>query len=129
MQTVVLSVVSAAAVAFVLGIIWYAPLGFGDTWVEATARRAASGSGGPALGASFAALVASAVALEAVLRVTGVNSVAGGTWVGALAGALVALAMLSDYLFNGWPLDLFAIQAGYRVAYLVLMGVVLGAWP
>lgn len=128
MQSFVLSAVSAAAVAFVLGIIWYAPLGFGDTWVEASRRRAAARGGAPALGASFAALVASAVALGAVLRATGVDSVAAGAWVGVLAGLLAALAMLSDYLFNGWPLELFAIQAGYRVAYLVLMGVVLGAW-
>lgn len=125
----VLSIGAAAAVAAVLGVVWYSPFGFGDAWVEASERqRAASGaSSGPMLG-SFAATVASAIALGVVLRVAGISTVGAGAWLGLLAGVVVSASLLSDYLFSAWPLPLFAIQAGYRVAYLVLMGVVLSVW-
>jgi hypothetical protein len=128
-ESFVLLVFSAAGVAFVLGVVWYAPFGFGDVFLEAAGRRREDlGGAGLALGASFAALVASAAALGIVLRLAGIASVAGGAWVGALAGVLISMAMLSDYLFCGWPLGLFAIQAGYRICYLALMGAVLGVW-
>jgi hypothetical protein len=125
----VLSIGAAAAVALVLGVVWYSPFGFGDTWLEASERqRAARGSTtGPMLG-SFAALVVSAVALGVVLRVAGVTTAGAGAWFGLLAGVLVGASMLSDYLFSAWPLPLFAIQLGFRVTYLVLMGVVLAVW-
>lgn len=36
--------------------------------------------------------------------------------------------MLSDYPFCAWHLSLFAIHLGYRVTYLVLIGVPFGVW-
>jgi hypothetical protein len=77
---------------------------------------------------SFAALVVSAVALGVVLRVAGVTTAGAGAWFGLLVSVLVGASMLSDYLFQARPLPLFAIQLGYRVAYLVLMGVLLAVW-
>jgi Protein of unknown function (DUF1761) len=124
-----LQIAGATLVAFVLGIVWYAPFGLGEHWLEAVGKRPEDlrGSLRP-MAASLLALVVSATALGAVLRVAGVASVGGGAFLGGLAGVLVAAAMLSDYLFCGWPLGLFAIQASYRVAYLVLMGAVLAVW-
>jgi len=40
----------------------------------------------------------------------------------------VATSLFSDYLFCGWSMKLFLIQAGYRVSALALMGAVLGVW-
>lgn|GEM_PF-4347263 len=48
---------------------------------------------------------------------------------GGIAGALVAAAMLSDYLLCGWPLRLFAIQATFRALYFALVGAALAARP
>ena len=42
---------------------------------------------------------------------------------------LVATAMLSDSLFCGWGWKLYFIQSGYRLAYLVVMGAIIGGWP
>jgi hypothetical protein len=128
-ESFVLSVFSAAAVAFVLGVVWYAPFGFGDAFLAAAQKKREDlGGAAVAMGTSFAALVASAAALHVLLRMAGIDTVSGGAWVGTTMGVLVAAAMLSDYLFCGWPLTLFAIQAGYRVCYLALMGLVLGVW-
>ena len=125
----VLSIGGAAAVALVLGVVWYSPFGFGDAWVEASERQRAAGGDGyaPMLG-SFVATVASAIALGVLLRLAGVTTAGAGAWFGLLVGVVVAASMLSEYLFSAWPLSLFAIQAGFRIAYLVLMGVVLAVW-
>jgi len=36
--------------------------------------------------------------------------------------------MASDYAFCRWPMELFLIQAGYRVAYTVLSSAILAVW-
>jgi hypothetical protein len=125
----VLWIAASASVALVLGVVWYSPFGFGDTWLEASERqREASGSPYGGMLGSFVATVASALALGVVLRVAGITTVGAGAWLGLLAGVLVAASMLSEHLFSAWPLPLFAIQAGYRITYLVLMGALLAVW-
>jgi hypothetical protein len=125
----VLRVAAATAVALALGVVWYAPFGFGDAWLEARGRqRERFGASLAPMAGSLAALVASAVALGMLIRFVGVTTAEAGAWLGLLAGAMVGAGMLSDYLFSAWPLSLLAIQAGYRVAYFVLMGVFFAAW-
>jgi hypothetical protein len=129
-QETAIVIIGAAALAFALGFVWYSPFGLGDAWLEALGkRREELPSPGRAVAGGIVALVASAVALDVVLRVAGVRTIGAGAWMGLAAGVLVAAAMLSDYLFCGFSLRLFAIQAAYRVTYLVLMGVVLSARP
>ena len=125
----VLRVSAAVFVALVLGLVWYAPFGFGDAWLEATGRQRErlGGARGPMAG-SLVALVVSAVVLGVLIDVAGVTTAGTGAWLGGLAGVLVAAGMLSDYLFCALPLSLFAIQGGYRLAYFVMMGVVFAAW-
>jgi hypothetical protein len=125
-------VLSFAAATFVLGtlaLVWYSPFGFGDSFVEALGRqRERFGNDWQGMTWSFVALLAAAFALRALLRIAGVDSVAGGAFFGLLAGVLVSAAMLSDAFWSSAPLDSFAIQATFRLAYLVLMGVVYAAW-
>lgn len=125
----VLFVGAAAAVAAVLGLVWYAPFGFADSWLDACERqRAAYGDATGAMLGSLAALVVSGIALGIVMRAAGVTTVADGAWFGLLASVLAGASLLADYLFHALPLPVFAIQLGYRVAYFVLMGVLLAAW-
>jgi hypothetical protein len=128
LQDTAITLLGAVAVAFTLGFVWYAPFGLGEAWLDALGKtREELGSPGRVFGGALAALVASAVALDVLMRAAGVHTIPGGAWFGLGAGLVVAAAMLSDYLFCGWSLRLFAIQAAYRVMYLVLMGVVFGA--
>jgi len=123
---------SFAAATFVLGtlgLVWYSPFGFGDAFVEALARqRERFGNPWQGMTWTFVALLAAAFALRALMRIAGVDSVAGGAWFGLLAGVLVSAAMLADTFWTATPLEDFAIQATFRLAYLVLMGVVYAAW-
>jgi hypothetical protein len=125
-------ILTFAAATFVLGtlaLVWYSPFGFGDAFLEALGRQKER-HGNPWQGMtwSFVALLAAAFALRALLRTADVDSVAGGAWFGLLAGVLVSAAMLSEAFWAATPIEAFAIQATFRVAYLVLMGVVFAAW-
>lgn len=129
MRDLVLWVVSAVFVAAVLGVVWYSPFGFGDAWIAAIDRqRAQLRSPVRAMAASFVALVASALALGFALRILGVTGVYAGAVCGLLAGGIVTAATFSDYLFSAQPLALFGIQATFRLAYLVVMGIIFAAW-
>ena len=130
MSELVLWVAAASLVALVLGIVWYSPFGFGDAWVEAVARqREQLRNPLRVMAGSFVALVASGVALGVALKLLGISGVYAGAFCGLLAGVVVTAATLSDYLFAAQPLSLFAVQAFFRLAYLVVMGVVYAAWP
>jgi hypothetical protein len=123
-----IAVVGGVFVALMLGFVWYSPSAFGETWLEAVGRRPEDLRAAlrPMLG-SVGALALSSAALAGAIELADVRGVEAGALAGAIAGVLVAGAMLSDYLFCGWPLRVCAIQAGYRAIYLVLMGVALAA--
>jgi hypothetical protein len=125
----VLRIAAATAVALALAVVWYAPFGFGDAFVEARSlQRERFGPSIAPMASSLAALVVGGVALGILIRLAGVTTVGAGAWLGLLAAVMVGAAMLSDYLFSGRPLSLLAIQIGYQVAYFVLMGVLFAAW-
>ncbi len=127
----VLALGVAALSGMALGALWYSPLAFGPAWMAALGKQAEDlGSPLPAMAGSMLACLVSAAAIEVLFVMTGGAGLAAGATLGLLAGVgLVATAMLSDALFSDWGMRLYLIQAGYRVAYLVLMGMVVGAWP
>ncbi len=87
------------------------------------------GSAGPLIGGSIATCLVAAVTVDALIVLTGIDTVTGGLALGAALGlGIVAMAMASDALFSGWTLRLYIIQMSYRALYLVLMGGICGAF-
>ena len=114
-----------------LGAAWYSPVLFGNAWM------AELGMGeddiGPAgreiAGSVFSCFVAS-LAMATLQEGFGIDGVGPGLAVGATIGlGIVAMTMLSDALFSGWSLRLYAIQTGYRAGYVTLIGAIYGGWP
>ncbi len=124
-----LTVMVAAAGAFALGGAWYSPPFFGQRWLEALGpQKDRLGSPMQAMAWHFVVVVVTAFAMAWLAHVGGIVGAREGLLMGLGVGiAFVATAMLSDYLFAGWSNELFLIQAGYRIAYLGLMGAILGA--
>jgi len=55
--------------------------------------------------------------------------VLGGVKLGALVGiGFAAMVSLTANVYSDKPLSAWAIDAGYQVAYLIVMGVVLAVW-
>ena len=124
------AIIVATAVAFALGGLWYGPL-FGKAWLIAIGKTEddIKPSAEPFVVSAVAAL-ATCVVVAALMRMLDMTGLVSGLAFGFFTGmGFIATAMASDTAFCGWGWKLWAIQAGYRVSYSVLMGGIIGIWP
>lgn len=125
------AILAAAASAFVLGGVWYAPGVFGRGWMQECGFTADSlkkmGGAGRIFATSFVLELAMAFNLAAFLGPKA--SLAFGTFAGAAAGfGWVGLSFGVTYLFERRSLRIFFINGGYHAVAFTLMGAILGAW-
>lgn len=124
------AIIVAAIIPMVLGALWYSPVLFADPWLRAVGRTRDE-LGDAALGyvlSAIGALVSSYV-LARIVKWAEVDDL----WNGALIGIFVWAGFVATVLavttyFAGRPRALWAINAGYQLVALVLMGALLGAW-
>lgn len=121
----------AAIASMVIGSVWYGPL-FGKKWMasvgmtEKKMEEAKKGSIGKTYFITFLGSLVTAYVLAMLVGLMGT-----GGWVtGAQAGFLawlgfVAPVSLTNKLFEGKPMDLFAINAGNNLVSLLAMGAIL----
>ena len=124
------AVLTAAAVAFALGGLWYGPL-FGKAWMRAfnfTEADLAKGNMPLIYAAAFVFTLIPAGFLDILLDDHLANAMSGAVY--GLAAGLVFAAppTATQYLFEGRPLKAFVINAGYSVLALTVMGAIVGAW-
>ena len=124
-----LAILIATAVAFVLGGLWYGPL-FGQAWLTALGKTEEDIEPSPMpFVISFFTAALTSVVLAGLMLALGITGVVDGALFGLIVGiGFIATAMASDSAFCGWGMPLFLIQSGYRVAYSVLMGAIIGAF-
>lgn len=124
------AVLAAAASAFAIGGLWYSPLLFQRAWMKANNLTDADlGAGGQAkiFGLAFAFAVVMAFNLAMFLNAPD-TTVTWGAAAGALAAIWVALGIATVALFERRPFAYTAINGGYWVVSLAVMGAILGAW-
>lgn len=126
-----LAILAAAASAFALGGLWYAPAVFGRAWMQECGFTEESlqkmGGMGRIFAGSFVLELIMAFNLAAFIGPKA--SLSFGLFAGAAAGfGWVALAMGVTYLFEHRSLRFFLINAGYHAVAFTMMGAILGAW-
>jgi Protein of unknown function (DUF1761) len=129
-----LAILVAAVVAFLLGGLWYSPLLFARQWMAAHAHSpedvARMKADAPrAYGISFVAFLVMAAILQLVLNHLGANNWrSGALWAAHLwLGFAVTIGLMAN-VYSGKRFSVFAIDAGYQLVYLLVMGAILGAW-
>lgn len=123
------AILVATLAGFALGGLWYGPL-FGNAWLAAMGKAAEDlePSPTPFIVSAVTALI-TAIVLAALMVGLGISGWLGGLTLGLITGiGFIATAMASDTAFCGWGVNLFLIQAGYRVTYSIIMGAILGGW-
>lgn len=128
-----LAVLVAAMVYFVLGGLWYSPVMFAKPWMAlvGTSEEAIRQKGGVATAYLVAIVCSLIIAFVLAIFVEQQPSATlfSGAQTGLLAGlGLVAMTAFTTSTFEGRPLKLFLIDAGYNVVGFVLAGAILGAW-
>jgi hypothetical protein len=90
---------------------------------------AAGMSPAQAMGGQAVQTIITVLAMAAIVSWSGAGHVLEGLWVGVVAGAgLVAADGLKLVFFEGRPVQLYLINAGYSTLAVVVMGAILGAW-
>ena len=131
-----LAVLIAAVAAMAVGFLWYSQALFGKPWMKLMGYTAESMKGaqkemGKTYGISFVLALVTAYVLSHVMGLsmnffhytgvsTGLTS-AFWMWLG-----FVMPVQLTEVLFGRKVLNLFAINTGYQLASLLVMGIVLG---
>lgn len=125
--------ISVAALAPILvGLVWYSPFLFGKQWSEAHGydRDELQERAGRSLIISFACYLVMAYVLSAIFSMAGIASIADGMaltfllWLGFLA-----TLGLTAHLFSEKPFVIYLIDTSFQLVYVLLMGIILSAWP
>lgn len=124
------AVLAATIIAYVLGAVWYAPDVFGRRWLAALGKtRQELGNQIKAMIAQFFLTLLIALTMAVMVVRFGAVTALEGALIGVvLAVGLVAASLASDWIFCGFNPRLYWIQVGYKIAYITLIGAVLGAW-
>ena len=130
----IIAVVVAAIVTFGIGALWYSPLLFAKQWLEFNGygpeKVAAMRKDAPrAYGISFVCYLVMAAAFAVLVRMSHIDHLGGGAKLGFLLWlGFVAATGLTANVYSDKPLKAFALDAGYQLVYLVVMGLILVAW-
>ena len=127
------AVLVSAVLAFGIGSIWYGPL-FGKALqkeVGLSDEKIQSGNMIKIFGISFILTLIMAFGMAFLFhkvedaKVTWLVGLTHGLYIGV---AFVVTSMGVNYQYEGKSLKLWAINSGYQVLFLMLMGAILGAW-
>lgn len=127
-----LAVIVAAVAHFLLGAVWFTVLsqqwlnGIGKTLAQV---QADASSTGVAYTVAFLCNIVMARVLAQVIIATGQSSVLHGMKVGLFLWAgFVATTFMTAYVFEGRHVPIWAINAGYPLVGMLIMGAILGGW-
>jgi hypothetical protein len=125
-----IAILVAAFVPMVLGALWYSPMLFARPWMRAVGRTPEEISGA-SLGYAISAIgaVVTSYVLARIVRWAEVDDLLNGALVGLLVWlGFVATVLAVNTWFGGRPRALWAIDAGYQLVALLIMGAIHGAW-
>jgi hypothetical protein len=129
-----LAVIIAALSAFAIGSVWYSPLMFSVNWQKALGlsdEDIKNANMFLIFGFSFVLMLVMAIGLALLFMVLNPN---GSTWIlGLKQGLFVGVFFIStsygvNILYQRKSFKLWAIDSGYQVLLLGLMGTIIGAW-
>lgn len=133
-----LAVVVCVLVSFAVGFVYFSPKVFFDMWWKALGKTQKDQPGAGGMGMTWSmttvASIVQAVAMAFMVPALGSTMTGGINAVnGALTGFMLwlpfmAATSLTNRMFAGHGLKVWAIEAGNHLIVLVLMGAILGAW-
>ena len=133
-QINIFAVLLAAVAAFALGLLWYSPVLFSSVWMKVHGftedrirdfRRSSS----RAYTVIVVCYLVMALMFALLVSYTGVTTVLGGIWLGFVVWLGFAFTIgLAGSIFSEKTVSAFLIDASYQLAYLLLMGAILGSW-
>ena len=129
-----LSIFVAAVAQMALGMFWYSPAGFGKPWMSLMGLSPDQMAGKKeGMGKKYALNALGALVMAYVLAhfifYVGATTLTGGLQAGFwLWLGFVATVSLGGVLWENKPWKLYALNTGFQLAGLLLMGGILAVW-
>jgi hypothetical protein len=127
------AIVVATLIYFLLGGAWFTM--FKNPWLAGTGRRIVDSSTPPGISIWLPYVVALvmtailAIALSWIIQATGPQTtVRGATIAAAVWFGFVFTTWATEYAFEARGIPILAINTGYPLVGMLLMGLVLGGW-
>ncbi len=128
------AVLVAAALQMVLGFLWYSPMLFGNLWMKLCGMKPSDmdkhkGEMPKSAVLGFLAAIVMVFILAQVIGYTGAKTLMDGVlsafwmWLG-----FVATVLAGSVLWEGKPVKLYLLNAGYYLVTLGISGAVLVLW-
>jgi hypothetical protein len=130
------AVIVAAILRMVIGTVWYSPVAFGKRWQALTGitqDKMMAGLPRAIITDLILSLIMAFVLLHAVHYGLEAAGQLGNLWLGALVGFLNWLGFVFTIFVGLWAYEsrgmrLTAINAGFNLIAMVLMGAILAGW-
>jgi hypothetical protein len=128
-----LAVIVAAIAYFAVGALWYSPVAFGNTWMEAGGLNLEGDGPGAAIYAvPLIGSLLSAIALGMLAEATGTDTPGEGVVLGVVAavGFAFAISLVTATFESTKPKPMVwgAINAGYHIVGILVASAIIGAW-
>jgi hypothetical protein len=125
----------AALAAWILGALWYSPVLFAKAWMAANNISmddvAKMQKDAPrAYGISFVCMLVMAHVMAWLIHLTGASNWMYGLHLGAMLwfGFALTLGTIAHVYLKNRTWAALWIDLGYQLAYMLIMGTILGAW-
>lgn len=125
------AVLASALILWFLGALWYSPVLFAKPWIEIVGRKKGEKPEGVGRGmiASFLGDLILAFVLAHIIGWSGADTAGWGVFIGVLTWAgFVVAPLYPQSIYEGRPFKYFAINSGYWLVGLVVVGGLLAAW-
>jgi hypothetical protein len=122
-----LAVLVAGIVHTVIGLIWFMPKLFGNSWIQLTGKE--MNPAGPWIPAGLIGHQVMAFVLAIIVNLANVRNVAGGIVVGVLVClGFMATLEIGELIWEKIPFKLFLIRVGNQLIGLSFAGGILAVW-
>ena len=125
------AVIIGAVVNMIVGFVWYSPQAFGRQWMKAIGKTQKDfenmkGEANKAYALSFVGALVMSFVLAHVVYYSGSTNLVEGFIIGFLVWlGFVAPISFNSCLFEKKPLELVLINAGYYLAALIMMSIII----
>jgi hypothetical protein len=128
-MTNILAVLVAAVASMIVGMIWYNPNVFGASWMKLAGinkKKMKKKGMGMTMLVGFITTLIMAYVLSVFIEVGATTPLMTGVW---LWLGFLATTQLGSVLWEGKQLQLYIINTAHSLVSIVIMAVIIGAWP
>lgn len=128
------AVVVGAITAFLIGMVWYSPMLFGNTWMKLSGMNDKKIKAGKhkvmmSMAGGLATALLTSFVLAHFVDYAGATTVLGGAMAGFWAWlGFVVTTQVGGVLWEGKPFKLFLLNAAQSLVALAVIGVINAVW-